>query len=65
MRFTKNFTVEMSNGKEVYYPACVTNRADHTADKRESRPMTKAEATAMVNRVTLFSTGVTARVVAL
>lgn len=61
---TRKFTVEMTKGTEVYYPAAADlNGPDFTTTLKAARRMTKSAATAMVDRIALFSTGVTGKVV--
>jgi hypothetical protein len=59
----KNFTVEMNNGQATYYPAASHCKTDHTTNKRNARPMTKADAELFVQRINTLSTGVTGKVV--
>lgn len=61
---TRKFTVEMTKGAEVYYPAePVRGGDDFTSNLKAARRMTKSVAETMVERITLFSTGITGKVV--
>ena len=61
---TRKYTVEMTKGTEVYYPAAADlGGPDFTTNLKAARRMTKKDATAMTDRIALFATGVTGKVV--